>query len=55
VEYNVGMASDVMIHMPSFMMISSGVQTMLMFGISNLRAYGVGMTDGRYLRSTSLR
>jgi hypothetical protein len=44
--YTVGMASDVMIYVPSFMKIGSGVQAMLKFGISNLRAYNVGMTDG---------
>jgi hypothetical protein len=43
--WGVGMTSHVMMHMSNFMMIGSGVQTMLKFGISNLRAYAVGMTD----------
>jgi hypothetical protein len=35
-----------MMYMPSFMIIVLGVQAVLMFGLSDLRDYSVGVTDG---------
>jgi hypothetical protein len=45
-RYTVELASDCMMHMPSFMMIVLGFQAVLMFCLSNLRDCSVGVTDG---------
>jgi hypothetical protein len=53
--YAVEMASSGMIYLPSFMKIATGDQAILRFGLRNLKACNVGITDGRDLRSVPLR
>jgi hypothetical protein len=48
-EHSVDMASGGRIHMPSFMTIGSGAQTILRFGLNNLRGCSVGIIAERDL------
>jgi hypothetical protein len=55
--YTVEMASCgmILLYIPSFMTITTGVQALLRFYFRNLRGCNVGITDGRDLRSAPLR
>jgi hypothetical protein len=48
--YAIELASDVMIYIPSFMKIGTGIQAMLRFCLSNLRGCNVGITDGGFMK-----
>jgi hypothetical protein len=42
----VGLASDGMIHVPSFIKVGTGVQAILRRFLINLRGCNIGITDG---------
>jgi hypothetical protein len=48
-EYTTKMVSEGIMHIPSFMMIDSCIQTTLKFCLNNLRRCSIGYTDGRDL------
>jgi hypothetical protein len=48
-KYAIEMASCGTTHIPSFMMIGTGVQEILRFCLRNLRGSDVGITEGRDL------
>jgi hypothetical protein len=45
--YALEMAPCVMIYLPSFMKIATGLQAILRFWLRNLKGCNVGITDGR--------
>jgi hypothetical protein len=45
----VELGSGGVIYLPSFMKIGKGIQTILWFGLSNLKGCIIGTTDGRDL------
>jgi hypothetical protein len=47
--YATELASCVMIYLPRFMKIGTGVQDILWSGLRNFRGYNVGINDERYL------
>jgi hypothetical protein len=48
-KYTIEMGSCVMIYIPSFMKIGTGVQGILRFCLRNSRCFNVGITDGKDL------
>jgi hypothetical protein len=54
-KYTVAMASDDVIHIPSFVVNGSAIQEILRFCHRNLKGCNIDTADGRYLGSMPLK